>query len=112
MSRNAASAVSERIDRVDGSRRPNIGLKVGPADDVYRLVKEPGDVILQPRVIENGDVRRGVEVDHDVDIAARAIVAARPRAEQRSVTDAPRPQRGFVFLEPSEDFRAVHGTSG
>src|ERR1700761_8089955 len=108
MSRSAESGDLEGIDRVSGCGRPNIRLQAVAAHHIDRAIKQTGDVLLQARIIENGDVSGGIDLDHDVGVAVGAVIAAYTRTEKRSMSDTARPQGGFVFPKLRKDLPSVH----
>src|SRR5882672_803194 len=104
MSRSAAIAALESINRVGRGGGADVRLKTITVHNIDRTVEQAGYVVFQPGVVENGDVRRRIKFNHDVDVAVGPVVAARTRAEQGRVTDATGAQGGLVFPKPGEDF--------
>src|ERR1700722_7386929 len=90
----------EGINRICRHGGTNVGFQRLAVDDIDRTGKKTGDVILQANI--GIDVLDGLrrDVDHDVDVAVRAIVATRPRAEQGGMRDATLAQRALVLPEP------------
>ena len=77
-------------------------------DHVDRTLKQAGDILLEARVFEHGQVRRRIDLDHDVDIAVRPAVAARHRAEHGRPPHAARAEVGFGSKKGFKGFAAVH----
>src|SRR4051794_1635871 len=100
ISRRAVSAGSEGIDRLGGGRRADIGLEAVATDDVDGAIEEAGDVVLQLRVVEDGDARLGLDLDRDVDVAFGPSVAASERAEKGRPAHAAGAQVAFM---PAQD---------
>jgi hypothetical protein len=71
-------------------------------------IKQTGDVLLEARIIENGDVCSGIDLDHDVGVAVGAVIAAHTRTEKCGTSDTARPQGGFVFPKLRKDLLSVH----
>jgi hypothetical protein len=71
--------------------------------------KQVGEALRDFDVLEYADGRLGRDLDHDVDVAVRASVAAHPRTEQRGVRDAARAQSGLVGAKRVDDRLSVHG---
>ena len=86
----------------------NVRLKPVTVDNINRAVEQTGYVIFEAGVINNSDVGRRININHDVDVAIGPVIAACTRAEQGSVIDTPRAQRRFVFPQPGKDFLTVH----
>src|SRR5207302_2896034 len=108
MSRSAAVAVSERINRVGYYGGANVRLQPRAADNIDRAVEQTGDVVFQTGVVEHRDMRHRIKFHHDIDVTVRAGVATCARTEQRGVTDAARAQGGFILPQLGEDFLTVH----
>jgi len=70
-----------------------MGLEGGAIDDVNRALKQAGNVIPQSHVIENGDVRLGINVDDDVEVAVGTVLAARDRPEDSIAWRMPRARK-------------------
>src|SRR6516162_9526537 len=108
MSRSAQVAMSESIDRVCGRGWPDIGLEAVAADDIDGAVEKFRDVILERNVFKDADPGSRIDLNHNIDVAVRPVVATRSRAKQGCVTDAPRAQRGLVRPQLGDDFLTVH----
>src|SRR5579864_2328757 len=77
MSTSTPRSLSEGIDRVPRGRRTQVGFQGVPIDHINRTVKQTHNVILQPDVIEHGDVGLRIDVDHNVEVTVRTVIAAR-----------------------------------
>src|SRR5262245_52772045 len=89
----SAIAVSELHKSVGYHRGAKVRLQPLAAHDVDPAVEQTGDIFLLANVAENGDTRRRVKFNHDIDVAIRAGFTTCARAEQRRVTDAARASR-------------------
>ncbi len=86
----AAAGALEGIDGVGRHGRTKIGFKSLAADDVHAAVEACCDVVFQSDIIEEADMGLRIDLDHDVDIAVRPIIASGPRAEQGDMRHAAR----------------------
>jgi hypothetical protein len=50
-------------------------------DHIDRPFEQAGDALLEARIFEHGQMRRRIDLDHDVEVAVGPAVAARHRAE-------------------------------
>src|SRR4051812_46269859 len=107
MSRSAASARSERINRVGRDGGFDVRLEPLAAQDIDGTIEQRRDVILERNILVDADPGRGIDFDHDVDIAVGPVVAASLRAEQGGMADAARPQGGLVLPQPVDDFLPI-----
>src|SRR5437763_388244 len=96
MSRIAVSWRLEGIDGIGGRRRADVRLKPRAINHIDRMVKESRNDLLQSDVLEPRDAGFGLDIDHDVEIAVRPIIAARDRAEDGRMDDAAGAQRLLV----------------
>ncbi len=64
---------------------PDVGLEGVLEREVDALAQQLGQLVLEPREIEEG--RRFAELDQHIDVAAASLLAARVRAEQPQRTD-------------------------
>src|SRR4029077_406229 len=110
MSRSAVSACLEGIDRV-GQRGANERLEIFLAHDVDRAVEQARDILFYRDIFEYADICFGLDFDHDVDIAAGTIIAARHRSEQRGATHAAHAQAAFVLSQDRKGVVCIHGDS-
>ena len=85
MSRNAAIAASERIDRIGCCGRFHIRLKPVAIHHIHAALKQIGNVILQTGVTENRNPRGPIKFDHDVGVAFVTLITPRPRAKKGSM---------------------------
>src|SRR5258707_11737526 len=108
ISRRTPWSASEGIERIPHCRRAQMGLEGGAIDDVNRALKQADNVIPQSHVIENGDVRLGINVDDDVEVAVGTVLAARDRPEDSGVANAARTQVAFMAGEGSDGIPRVH----
>src|SRR5437868_13328768 len=88
MSRSAAVAVSERINRVGYYGGANVSLKPRAADNIDRADEQTGDVVFQTGVVEHRDMRPRIKFHHDIDVTGSAGVATCARTDQRGVPSA------------------------
>src|SRR6266404_919194 len=109
MSRSAVSAGLEGIDRVSRRGGTDIGFETVAVHHVDGTIKQARDVILQARIVENGEMRLRIDLDHDVDIAVRTAVAPRHRAEHSRPAHAARAKTRFGSAQGLKGFAAVHG---
>src|SRR3954453_1061 len=107
MSRSAASAGSERINRVGRDGGFDVRLEPVAAHDIDGAIEQRGDVILERDILVDADPGGGIDFDHDIDVAVGPVIAAGTRAEQGGVADAARPQSGFVLPQPVYDFLPI-----
>jgi len=64
---------------------PDVGLDGVLECEVDALAQQSGQLVLEPREIEQG--RRFAELDPHIDVAAASLLTARVRAEQPQRTD-------------------------
>jgi hypothetical protein len=64
---------------------PDVGLEGVLEREVDALAQQLGQLVLEPREIEEG--RRFAELDQHIDVAAASLLTARVRAEQPQRTD-------------------------
>jgi len=93
MSRRAAVAVSECIDGVGCGSGANVRRETVAADDINRALEQSWGIILERDVFIDANPGCRIDFNHDVYIAVGPVVATRPRAEQRGMTDITRAQR-------------------
>src|SRR6185312_707495 len=103
MSRSAASAGSERINRVGRDGGFDVRLEPLAAHNIDGTIEQRRDVILERDILVDADPGGRIDFDHDVDIAVGPVVAAGTRAEQGGMADAARPQGGLVLPQPVYD---------
>jgi hypothetical protein len=101
-------SVSESIDRVGRNLGSETRLQTFAADYIDRMVEHVGDKIFHAGIIDNRHDDRGIEIDQDVDIAVRAVIAARDGTEQRGVGDALRSQVCLALFQFFYDLVACH----
>src|SRR3954468_22949103 len=107
MSRSAASAESECINRVGRDGGFDVRLEPVAVHDIDGTIEQRRDVILERDILVDADPGRGIDFDHDIDIAVGPIVAAGPRAEQGGMADAAGAQGGLVLPQPVYDFLSI-----
>src|ERR1044071_1362113 len=107
MSRSAASAGSERINRVGRDGRFDVRLEPVAAHDIDGTIEQRGDVTLERDILVDADPGRRIDFDHDVDVAVGPFVAAGTRAEQGGMGDAVRAQGGLVLPQPVDDVLTI-----
>src|SRR5437588_3277617 len=108
MSMSAARTALECIDGFGERCWPDIMFQSGAIDDIHRPLEEAGYIFFDACIVPEVWICLRIELHHDVDVAIRAIVAARGRAEQRGVRDAARPQCGLALLQSGKDLVAAH----
>src|SRR4051795_2839940 len=104
MSRSAASAGSECINRVGRDGGFNVRLEPLAAHNIDGTIEQRRDVILERDILIDADPGGGIDFDHDVDVVVGPVVAARSGAEQGGMADAARAQGGLVLPQPLYDF--------
>src|ERR1700687_3106971 len=95
MSRSAASAGLEGIDRINRRGGTDIGLEAVAVHHVDGTIKQARDEILEASIVEHGEMRLRIDFDHDIDIAVGTVVAARHRAEYSCPAHAARAEIRF-----------------
>src|SRR3954452_1266929 len=100
MSRSAASAGSERINRVGRDGGFDVGLEPFAAHDIDGTIEQRRNVILECNILVDADPGRRIDFDHDIDVTVGPVVAAGTRAEQGGMADAARAQGGLVLPQP------------
>src|SRR5579862_5651801 len=108
LSQRSVSRRSEGIDGVGRRLTGQVGFQSLAVHDINGLVEQGRNIFLKPYVTPDPDMRLGIDLNHNIDVAVRPVVAACARAEQRGMTDAPRAQSRFVFPQPGKDFLTVH----
>src|SRR5713226_2438366 len=73
--RPAASTGLEGIDRVGRRGGTDIGFEAVAVHHIDWTIKQARDVILEIHIVEHGEMRLRIDLDHDVDIAFRTAVA-------------------------------------
>ena len=81
ISPSAVSSGLERIDRVSRGGGTDMRFETVAVDHIDRPFEQAGDVLLEARIFEHGQMRRRIDLDHDVEVAVGPAVAARHRAE-------------------------------
>src|SRR3979490_539758 len=99
----------EGIDRVSRRGGTDIGFEAVAVHHVDGTSKQARDVILEARIVEHGDMRLRIDLDHDVDIAVRTPVAARHRAKHSRAAHSARAEIRFASTQGLKSFAAVHG---
>ena len=77
MSQRRVEAGSERINGVSDGGGPDIGLQAVAPHHTDASIEQPGDVVLDSDVFIDSDPDSGIDLDHDIDIAVGALLAAR-----------------------------------
>src|SRR4051795_265623 len=93
MSRSAASAGSECINRVGRNGGVDVRLEALAAHNVDGTIEQRRDVILERDILVDADPGCRIDFDHDVDVAVGPVVTSGTRAEQGSMADAARARR-------------------
>jgi len=80
----------------------DVRLEALPVDHIHRDIKQAGNILFQPYIIENAEVRSRIEVDHKIEIAVRPRLSTRYGTEQGNMCDTlliqlppMLPQRGY-----------------
>src|SRR3954468_18644968 len=107
MSRSAASAESECINRVGRDGGFDVRLEPVAVHDIDGTIEQPRDVILERDILVDADPGRRIDFDHNVDVAVGPVVAAGTRAEQGGMADAARAQGGLILPQPVYDFLTI-----
>src|SRR3954462_6513476 len=107
MSRSAASAGSECINRVGRNGGFDVRLEPVAAHDIDGTIEQRRDVILERDILIDADPGRRIDFDYDVNIAVGPVVTSGTRAEQGSMADAARAQGGLVLPQPVYDFLSI-----
>src|SRR5260221_6549695 len=107
MSRRAVSSDLEGIDRVSRRGRTDIGFEAVAAHYVDGTIKQACDVFLEAGIVEHGEMRLWIDVDHDVDIAVRTARAACHRAEHSRPAHAARAEIRFESTQGFKRFGTV-----
>jgi hypothetical protein len=79
-SRGSRASVVSQGDGFLQNPLPDVGLEGVLEREVDALAQQLGQLVLEPREIEEG--RRFAELDQHIDVAAASLLAARVRAEQ------------------------------
>src|SRR5579864_2951122 len=108
MSKSACRARSESIDRLSLGGRPNERFQLSSVRDIDAAGKKIAEILGDRNIFEKADRRIWRDLDHDVDVAVRTLVAARSRPEQRGVRHAARAQGGFVLFQSRQNGLPVH----
>src|SRR6266849_10695856 len=108
MSRRAVPTGLEGIDRVSGRGWTDIRLEAVAVHHVDGTIKQARDVILEASIVEHGEMRLRIDLDHNVDIAVRTAVAARHRAEHSRPAHAAGAEIRFGSTQGLKGFAAVH----
>src|ERR1700722_9340430 len=111
ISKRARRARTESINRVTLRAGTNLRLQVGTVGDIDPGRKQILKIVFDADILEQVDIRLGCDLDHDVDVAVRALVATRVRSEQGRMRDAALTQGALVFPQPVDDLLPVHGAS-
>src|SRR5450432_79054 len=90
MSRKAVSSDLEGIDRVSRRGRTDMGFEAVAVHYIDGTIKQACDVFLEAGIVEHGEMRFWIDVDHDVDVAVRTALAACHRAEHSRPAHAAR----------------------
>jgi hypothetical protein len=96
------------IDSIPGNWRAQIGLQALAIDHINASVKQSGNVILQSDVIEKRNVSLEIDIDHDIEVAVRPILAPGHGAEHGGMGYAPRAQYALVATESGNGILCIH----
>jgi len=109
MSYKALWKGSEGINRIALSERPNIGLLGSEIGHINGQRKQVFDGVNHANILKDVHGKIGRDFNHYINVAVRAIIAPRSRAEQRGVTYPALAQSAFVLLEPIKNSLSIHG---
>src|SRR5690606_34633028 len=95
---------SEDIDEVATDGLTQMRFKSFAINHVDRTIEQRSDEFLQANIIIDRQACRRIQIDQDIQIAARSIFAPRDGTEQTSVKHALRPK---VWLRSSQGVNCV-----
>src|SRR4030088_290813 len=96
------------IDRVSRRGGTDIGFEAVAVHHVDGTINQARDVILEASIVEHGEMRLRIDLDHDVDVAAGTAVAARHRAEHSRTANGARAEITFGSTQGFKGFATVH----
>src|ERR1700738_4702448 len=99
----------ESIDRFVFDSGPDQRLEAFAVGDIDASAKHIFEVMDDADILKQANARFGRDLDHDIDIAPRAIVAAVDGTEKRGVGDPLRPQLRLTIPQLPYDLIALHG---
>jgi hypothetical protein len=105
LSKRAEPSLRERIDRAALGRWSDERFQAASVRNFDRLGKQALDELRQADIAPQA---HRPDLHENIDVAVGAVIAARARAEQRSVGHPALPQSGFVFPKPCENGVPVH----
>src|SRR5215831_5448977 len=108
MSWSAPRSFSESIDGIASRWWLQVGLESRPVDHIDWPLEQACNKLLQANVIVDGPFGAGLEFDQNVEVAVRAVVAARNRAEHGRVRDAASAQGAFMSAKCGDSVLNVH----
>src|SRR5579863_2765118 len=108
MSRSAVSAALERIDGIVSGGGADVRLEAVAVHDIDGAVEQARNVILEPRIVEHGQMGVGIDLDHDIDVAVRTRLAPRNRAENGRAADATGAQIRFGSAKGLDGLASIH----
>src|SRR5271166_234425 len=108
MSNSAWRALLESIHGFPFGGRPNVRFQMAAVCDIDPAREQVAKILRNGDIFPQSDRRVRSDLDQNVDVAVRPIVAASARAEQRGVSDAPRAQSRLVFLQSADDRLPIH----
>src|SRR6266849_2614637 len=108
MSRRGVWTALEGIDGIGRCGGTHIRFEAVAAHDIDGPIEQAGDILLQANIVVDRDVGFGINLDHDVGVAVRAIVTPRTRAEQGSMGYTARAQSTLMLPKAIKDFLSVH----
>lgn len=111
MSRSANSAALEGIYGIRGRGGTDIRFQAITTDDIDRPIKQARYEFLQAHIVVNRDVSVGIDLNHNIRVAVRTIVAASARTEQSSVYYSPLAQDALVLSKPIKNLLLIHSVS-
>ena len=88
MSKSASCARLESINRVALGTRPNDRFQAASIGDVDTCREQVAEILRDADVFEDIDRRGGIELDHDVDVAAPFRLAASDRPKKSRMPNA------------------------
>src|SRR5208282_2831792 len=87
---------------------PNVGFQMAAVCDVDPAREQVAKILRNGDIFPKSNRRVRSDLDQNVDVAVRPIVAASTRAEQRGVRDAPRAQSRLVLPQSGDDCLPIH----
>src|SRR5260370_38475649 len=107
-SRFSGSEDLEGIHGITFRRGAHIRLKRVAVDDVNPAREKCRYKVFQSYIVIHVLHDFRCDLNHDVNIAVRSVIATRARTKQGGMSHAPRPQRGLILPKTVEDVLTIH----